>query len=461
MIPVSESPLFGGRLLADTQRTFMLMFGDVLADVEKQYYENKLRPKHGPGATADRLKGNQKWSFPTWPERLERLFPYREFAQHSILASSEYPRRLLPQDEEIPTRVILVPKTQVTPRIIAAEPTAMQYVQQALAAAIVDGLESHPVSSPYVGFSDQRPNQAMAHYASDGGSLATLDLSEASDRVPNWLVECLLEPWPTLNEAVQACRSTRAKLPDGEVIPLIKFASMGSALTFPVEAMVFSAITLTAIHRAVSLHVSKKTLTGPLSDMVRVYGDDIICPSVAAETVIDSLEVFGFKVNRRKSFWTGLFRESCGREYWNARDVSVTRIRHQFPRSLRDAKEVASAVATRNLLYEAGFEKTVALYDAELTRILRGHFPVVEATSPLLGRLDKTLPPQGDAFCPDYHVPLAKGYVVLSEIPEIPADGYAALLKCLTGPFNEDPDHLTRSGRPLAVKLKRVWAPTF
>lgn len=461
MTPVSESPLFGGRLLADVQRTFMLMFGDVLADVERKYYEDELRPKHGPGATADYLKGNQKWYFPTWPERLERLFPYREFAQHSILASKEYPRKLLPPDQEIPTRVILVPKTQVTPRIIAAEPTAMQYVQQALAVAIVEGLESHPVSSPYVGFTDQRPNQAMAHCASDEGSLATLDLSEASDRVANWLVESLLEPWPTLNEAVQACRSTRAKLPDGEVIPLIKFASMGSALTFPIEAMVFSSIVVTAIHRAVSIHVSKKTLTGPLSDMVRVYGDDIICPSVAAETVIECLEAFGFKVNRRKSFWTGLFRESCGKEYWNGRDVSVTRIRHHFPRSLRNAKEVASAVATRNLLYGAGFVEAVALYDEELTRILKGHFPVVEATSPLLGRHDRTLPPQGDAFCPDYHVPLAKGYVVLSEIPEIPADGYAALLKCFSTSFNEDPEHLTRSGRPLAVKLKRVWAPTF
>lgn len=439
----------------------LLVFGDVLSDVDREVYEGTLIPKHGPGATADYRKGNQKWKFPTWPLRLERLFPYREFAQHSILADRELPVQLLPPDQEIPTRVILVPKTQVTPRIIAAEPTAMQYVQQAIATAIVDGIESHSVSSLFTGFTHQWPNQAMAHYASCEGALATLDLSEASDRVPNWLVEAILEPWPHLSEAVQACRSTQAMLPDGRVIPLLKFASMGSALTFPIEAIVFTAVTLVGVHRAVSVHASQTTLRRMGEDVVRVYGDDIICPAVAAETVIDSLEAFGFRVNRHKSFWTGLFRESCGKEYWNGRDVSVTKVRYPFPRSLRDAKEVASAVATRNQLYIAGLRRTAALYDEELTRILKGRFPIVESSSSLLGRLDDTLPPSGDAFCPDYHVPLARGYVVHAPVPENSIDGYAALLKCLVAPGNEDPEHLTRSGRPQTVKLKSAWRPTF
>lgn len=461
MTEPSESTLFGGGLLGEVQRMVLLVFGDVLSSTDRKVFEGELIPKHGPGATADRLKGNQKWQFSTWPLRLERLFPYREFAQHNILADRDQPVRLLPPDQEYPTRVILVPKTQVTPRIIAAEPTAMQYVQQAIASDIVDGIESHPMSSSFTGFTHQWPNQAMAHYASCEGDLATLDLSEASDRVPNWLVESILEPWPHLSEAVQACRSTRAMLPDGRVIPLLKFASMGSALTFPIEAIVFTAVTLVGIHRAASVHASRSSLTRLGRDVVRVYGDDIICPSVAAETVIDSLEAFGFRVNRHKSFWTGLFRESCGKEYWNGRDVSITRVRYSFPASLRDAKEVASAVATRNQFYTAGLRGTAALYDAELTRLMGGLYPIVEATSPLLGRLDDSLPPDGDGFCSDYHVPIAKGYVVHSLIPEIEIDGYAALLKCLMAPGNEDPLHLKRSGRPLSVKLKRAWKPTF
>jgi hypothetical protein len=230
-----ESPLFGGGLLRDLSRVIMLVFGDAFAEVDRQIADYEIVPTHGPGATADRLVGNQKWTFPTWPERLERIFPFREYAQHSLLAERDSPLRLLPMDEEYPTRVILVPKTQVTPRIIAAEPTAMQYAQQSLKRALVGAIESHEMASSFVGFELQWPNQAMAHCASDDGALATLDLSEASDRVPNWLVEAILEPWPLFNEAVQACRSTQAKLPDGRVIPLLKFASMGSALTFPVH----------------------------------------------------------------------------------------------------------------------------------------------------------------------------------------------------------------------------------
>lgn len=453
--------LFEGGLLGELKRMITLVYGDVLSDVDRKVYEGELIPGHGPGATADRLRGNQKWNFQTWPERLERLFPYREYAQHSILLSRKTPMRLLPADEEIPTRVILVPKTQVTPRIIAAEPTAMQYLQQAIARELVDGIESHPMSSSFVGFTEQWPNQAMAQFGSDTGELATLDLSDASDRVPNWLVEAVFEDWPHLSEGVQACRSTRAKLPDGRVIPLLKFASMGSALTFPIEAIVFSAIVLVGLHRAVSVHASRSSLRRLGKDVVRVYGDDIICPTVAAETVIDCLEAFGFKVNRHKSFWTGLFRESCGKEYWMGRDVSVTKVRQSFPDSLRDVKEVISAVATRNQLYEAGLVNATALYDEELTRIFKGRFPVVESSSSLLGRLSNESPPDGESFCPDHHVPLARGYVVRAPTPENGVDDYAALLKCFLVPGNEDPEHLTHSGRPIAVKLKQSTRPTF
>jgi len=337
----------------------------------------------------------------------------------------------------------------------------MQYAQQAIKDVLVDGIESDPMASSLTGFVEQWPSQALAHFASTEGELATLDLSEASDRVPNWLVEGLLEPWPSLNEAVQACRSTRAKLPDGRVIPLLKFASMGSALTFPIEVIVFTAVTLVGVHRAASVHVSRSSLKGLGRDMVRVYGDDIICPSVAAETVIECLEAFGFKVNRNKSFWTGLFRESCGKEYWCGRDVSVTRIRYHFPASPRDVQELVSAVATRNQFYNAGLWRAAALYDEELHRLMGGHFPIVESTSPMLGRQSVAFRPSGETWCPDYHVPLAKGFVVRPKIPENEIDGYAALLKCLLVPGNEDPRHLTHSGRPLAVKLKRVMGPVF
>jgi len=102
---------------------------------------------------------------------------------------------LSPQ-EELPTRLVAVPKTQATPRLIAEEPTVMQYIQQAIMQSLVPEIESNLISGSFTGFTDQAPNQLLARKGSEDGSLATLDLSEASDRVANWLVEELFGDFP-------------------------------------------------------------------------------------------------------------------------------------------------------------------------------------------------------------------------------------------------------------------------
>jgi len=130
--------------------------------------------------------------------------------------------------------VIAVPKTMKTPRIIAVEPTAMQYMQQAISDNLVSNLEGRHF--PYkwmIGFERQEPNQQMAKEGSLHGELATLDLSEASDRVSNQHVRRLTKGFPRVTEGIQACRSRKADVPGHGVIRLAKFASMGSALTFP------------------------------------------------------------------------------------------------------------------------------------------------------------------------------------------------------------------------------------
>ena len=49
-----------------------------------------------------------------------------------------------------------------------------------------------------------------------------------------------------------------------------------------------------------------------------VVGDDIICDTRIAETLIDLLGMLGLEPNREKSFYdpTSNFRESCGGDYW-------------------------------------------------------------------------------------------------------------------------------------------------
>jgi len=456
--------LFNEDRLGRIRRVVNLCFGDALSHVDGEIYRHELTPKHGSGATADSLRGNQKWELPVWHARLERLFPYGEYALPNWRFAWKLDQiEFLEPEDEPPVKVVAVPKTQKTPRLIAEEPTCMQYVQQAIMRSLVPALERFERSKHFVGFSEQWPNQAMAQIGSDDGSLATLDLSEASDRVPNWLVEDLFADYPWFLEGIEACRSTRSKLPSGEVIPLQKFASMGSALTFPIEAMVFAAVSIERVLAAEGRPISWASIRR-FQDTVRVYGDDIIVPTHTAVSVIDGLETLGFKVNRDKSFWTGEFRESCGKEFFKGLDVSIVKFRQELPASRDCVKEILATVSTRNQLYMAGLWQTAALLDSVLVKVLSGRYPIVEESSPLLGRVSVAFDYTVDALDPDTHSPLAKGWVESSRSPVNELHEESALLKCLVesiGMPNVDREHLTRSGRPRAVSIKRAMASPF
>lgn len=456
------------------------MFGDVLRSLDKRIYEGDLTPRHGSGATADRKVGNEKWDLREWTERLEVLFPFVEYAlpsvsywEHGQLGSfpSPYdsdaptPVRYLSPSEEQPAKMVAVPKTHSTPRLIAEEPVCMQYMQQAIARPLMSLIETDKVASWFTGFELQWPNQAMAQIGSEDGTLATLDLSEASDRVGNWIVEVLFEDWPWFLEAIQATRSQAIELPDGEVFPLRKFASMGSAMTFPIEAMVFTSIVIEGVLRSDSRPLSARSIKS-LRDVVRVYGDDIIVPTHNAETVIESLEVFGLKVNRHKSFWNGEFRESCGKEFWKGHDVSITRFRKAAPSSLRDVENIVSWVATRNLFSEdMRWHHTVHLLDGFLEALL-GHFPWIQSSSVLLGRTRPDQLYQVDRVSEGFshQSPLTKGWVTREKLRKQILDGPPALLKCLLttiGMQDVDEKHLKRGGRPLSVSMHLGMARPF
>lgn len=456
--------LFEGGLLDEARKLVHLMFGDVLAQVEKDIYEGNLAPGHGPGATADHLYGNQKWTLPSWTDRLETLFPYLDYALPNYRYWMDLNEvQFLSPDDELPVKLTAVAKTQATPRLIAIEPTCMQYVQQAIAKPLVRYIESDPLAGGYVGFTDQEPNRLLACAGSDTGLLATLDLSEASDRVANWLVEDLFAGFPLFLEAIQACRSTRVRLPDGRIIGLQKFASMGSALTFPIEAMTFVIVSLLGLIKGSNLPLTRGSIQ-EFQGMVRVYGDDIVVPSAHAETVIEYLETFGFKVNRSKSFWTGQFRESCGAEFYKGFDVSIVKVRKKLPTSRRDVDSIISTVASRNLFFRGGLVKTAEFIDGIMEDLLRGFYPAVSETSAVLGRHVPEDRYQVDGITPATHAPFVKGFVVSAKNPINEIDGVPALMKCILssiGNADVDEDHLRRSGRPRVVSIKLAKASPF
>lgn len=431
-----------------------------LARLERDVWENYTHPKHGPGSTADGLSGNQKYRQRVWHERLEKCFPMGEY----LIPSHRYWKDLqdvelrAPEQEE-PVKVILVPKTLKTPRVIAMEPTCMMYAQQSLMVPLVEGLERDDYLSPFVGFTDRGPNQTMAQVGSLDGSLATLDLSEASDRVSNLLVLALFRHTPFLSECVQSCRSLRGRVNE-DVINLSKFASMGSALTFPIEEMVFLTIVFLAASEQAGHQLSRAEFSR-LKGKVRIYGDDIIVPTDLAPYVVRKLEAFGFKINAAKSFTEGNFRESCGAEYFRGHDVSITRVRRALPERRTDSSEIVSLFSLRNQFYWRGYWRVVPWLDVLLRRFAPA--PYVLPTSPVLGLQSALGLEDPERICKHLQVPLVRGLKVRSTPPVDRLDGVGALLKVLlhTGDEPMEVSHLERFGRSPAVRTKLAWAPPF
>jgi len=460
--------------LSDFHRVSRVLFASTFSRADRKVYLGEVSPKHGPGTTADKLLGNEKWNQRVWTRRLEAIFPSGE----NLLPNWRYYDQLdavdtLEPGAETPVKVVSVPKTLKTPRIIGVEPTAMQYVQQGVLQIILESLSEIDTSdrtsrfkkkflTTTLGFTDQTPNQRMACEGSRSGNLATLDLSEASDRVSNQLVRTMLTDHPYLLQGVDACRSRRANVL-GKTIRLAKFASMGSALTFPFEAMVFLTLVVVGVERELNTHLEwSDSRLRDLLHKVRIYGDDIIIPVEFVPAVLDVLSTFGAKVNVGKSFWNGKFRESCGREYYDGNDVSIVKVRQVFPATRRDVTEVISLVSLRNQLFLADYLETVEWLDSIILKVIK-HFPEVGPNSPVLGRLTHG-PLRGTEWDKDLQRPCVRGYVVSAQPPSNSLDGMGALLKFLLkrgGLPSVDSKHLERSGRPQRVDIKLRRAPLY
>jgi hypothetical protein len=259
---------------------------------------------------------------------------------------------------------------------------------------------------------------------------------------------------------------------------------MGSALCFPVEAMVFTTVIFLGIQKSLNVPLTRKMINKSFSRSVRVYGDDLIVPVEHVNSVVEALEHFGARVGLDKSFWTGRYRESCGREYYAGEDVSIVRVRRLFPTQRQDAEEIASVVSLRNQLYQAGYWQTCGWLDDEIRKVIK-HFPNVTSSSSLLGRecslgvtTEEVLGRKVQRTHPNYQIPVVKGYSLVAKPPSDHLEGAGALLKCLLkleqgslvpkGPYPKlspldvinitSSEHLERSGRPKRVSIKLGWS---
>lgn len=214
-----------------------------------------------------------------------------------------------------------VPKKTDIDRCACKEPDLNMYLQKGVGSYIRKRLLRFGIN-----LNDQSINRKLAAKGALDNSIATLDLSSASDTITIGCVEALLptEWFLYLNDI----RSHKV-LVDGVYHRMEMFSSMGNGFTFELESLIFWALTRTTLY-----------FEG-ISGVVSVYGDDIICPSSGADMVSWVLQEFGFAVNPEKSFITGPFRESCGGHYHHHEDVTPFYLKRK-PTKLTDVIRVAN-----------------------------------------------------------------------------------------------------------------------
>lgn len=328
-----------------------------------------LRPKHGPGAISDK-SDYTKYDHKYWTHRLESVFPYDWFGSSRL----DVPDYVIYR--EFPSRLHAVPKTQSGPRLIAAEPTAHQWMQGALQRYLEDACSSS-ILGDSIDFRSQDASRQLAREASHTGSHATVDLSSASDRLTCRLVEYCFQANRSLLDALHACR-TRAvalsKEDDRDIILLRKFATQGSAVIFPVQTIVYTMISVWALALTRGLNGNYESYAG-LAKQVRVFGDDIIIPVDAYPVLVKLLASLRLKVNVSKSYAHGKFRESCGQDAYDGVDVTPAYIRQVYSPA---PESLVSVIECSNNFFEKGWwrsatfiQKTVPQSELRLVRVVK------------------------------------------------------------------------------------------
>jgi hypothetical protein len=311
--------------------------------------------RHGPGAISIKPASGNKYAWLNWSHRLESVFPYAYCGFSSLrewIDACKWFEASMASSVEPASRLIAVPKTLTKPRLIAAEPCEHQWCQQNIWDYFCSRSQRTWISR-FVRFRDQTLNQELCKRGSRDGSLATVDLSSASDRVTCHAVGQLFRGNLGLLNALRATRTRYVVIEDdvadvNHVVELKKFSTMGSACTFPVESLMFLSIVLAAV---LATRRCRPTLRGILSleGNVAVFGDDIIVPVDSRELVERGLEMLDFQINRDKTFWNGYFRESCGVDCYAGEDV--TPAYYQGPLYASRPESIAAAVEVSNNFY--------------------------------------------------------------------------------------------------------------
>lgn len=373
-------------------------------------------PRHGPGAVSTKEQLWEKYQWTRISSRISQHYPIDKYFFVNLDHVCDRQQELSAlSSEDAFARVCLVPKDSRGPRLISCEPVDFQWVQQGLGRAIVDHVERSRITRYNVHFTNQQPNQCGALLGSITGKYATLDLKEASDRISCSLVRLLFPKH--ISDVLMSCRTTGTELPNGKILPLQKFAPMGSALCFPVLALTIWAILTAGAPDA------------DTRESILVYGDDVIVPTAYAECAMRNLELFGLVINRNKSYVKGFFRESCGVDAYLGTNVTPVRLRtvwthHPSPESY------ASWVAYANSMFIRRYYGT---YDYIVRALTQLYGAVPETDKSFETCISLPAVPEGHRSTTRFYRPLQKGqrYIwdVRSRAIKKKIDGWSMLLR--------------------------------
>lgn len=422
-----------------------------------------ILPRHGPGAVATGERLEEKWEFSRLYSSVHQYYPYYDYFMvgrgRELQDRLGWYKSLLRQDTGV-AKVVLVPKDSRGPRLISAEPLEYQWIQQGLGRKLASFLErDSSLTRKRINFEDQGINRRLALRSSTTQRFATLDLQDASDRVSLELVRRVFAHTPQLLRALEATRSSATLLPNGEVVHLKKFAPMGSALCFPVEAYIFWVIIVASSVLDENLPLKKA------ARRVYVYGDDIIVPTKWALRSMHALESVGLKVNRQKSCITGSFRESCGMDAFKGVPVTPIRLKKRYSNRSSDGTVLSSYSSIANALEKAGYGGVASLIWKKLEKTYgvipygtsQASYPCREVQSPVeatiknrrLFRFRWNRRYQRVEFWLPRVLPVSR---------ESKLDGWTRALRDLVSPMLDDPSNVVV---PRSTQIKRGWTAVF
>lgn len=438
-------------------------------------------PRHGPGAVYERLAPNQKWigiyqsildedfdhdsfgMFPFGVLELEhdewRLNDVSHETSHERVAVSRESQSIRRQSSGRVARLISVAKNSTSRRTITIEMLASMFYQQALNTELREIITRCPVYSRCLDLTNQSINQMFALEGSRTGEWSTLDLSAASDRLSLSLVKLVFARHGEFLDAMIECRSSEVLDRNKRPQALKKFAGMGNALTFPVQSVVFASIAISAILYSEGYSAPSYRNVKRAARLVRVYGDDIIVPTNYASQVVDWIESFGLKVNQKKSFMAGNFRESCGLDAFRGYDVTPVYLRDDPEQLAADPCIAASLVSTSNQLWMQGLYSAATVLSDRVEEVL-GRLPILSPQSGGLGWHIRNGASEYQRWNKQLHYLEVRAPVVLPKIVRDPIGGYAALLKFFLTPLiQRGSGHLSRSVKRFKNRIAWRWMP--